>query len=238
MKERIALVTGSSRGLGRVLALSLSRVCSGVALHYRRDRASALRLMQEIKSKGKMASCFKADLTRKKGALELIERVEKKFGRIDILVNNFGPLLVKPWEELTSEEWDFILKANLMSSFHLIKASLPGMRKRKWGRIINLGYSRVEQLASFPTITPYAISKTGLLILTRTVAAGVASEGITVNMVSPGLLEGGILPQDSFIPCGRMGRFEDVAHAVLFLASEEAGYVTGVNLIVSGGWKL
>ena len=112
------------------------------------------------------------------------------------------------------------------------------MRDRKWGRIINLGYSRVEQLTSFQTITPYAVAKTGLLILTRSVAVSEASSGITVNMVSPGLMEDGILPANTNIPAGRLGTFKDVSGAIQFLVSRKAGYITGTNVVVAGGWKL
>jgi 3-oxoacyl-[acyl-carrier protein] reductase len=119
-----------------------------------------------------------------------------------------------------------------------MKDALPGMRRREWGRIINIGYSRVEQLTAFRKILPYAVAKTGLLLLTRSAAAAEAAAGITVNMVSPGLLEGGVRPMDPDIPAGRLGRFEDVAHAVRYLSSPEAAYVTGSNLTVAGGWKL
>jgi 3-oxoacyl-[acyl-carrier protein] reductase len=156
----------------------------------------------------------------------------------DILINNFGPILVTHWEKLYPEDWDLMFHGNLGSAYSCLKAVLPGMRKRKWGRIINMGFSRVEQLVAYRDILPYAVAKTGLLILTRSAAASVISEGITVNMVSPGLMEGGILPKDQNIPAGRLGRFEDVYHAVQFLVSEQAQYITGANLIVSGGWKV
>jgi len=238
MKDKIALVTGSSRGIGRDIALKLADVTAGVAVHYISNRQAAEDVAKKIKRKGKLCACFRADLTKEKEAAALIRKVEEKFGRIDILVNNFGPILVKSWEKVTSSEWDYILRSNLMSALYCLKDSLPGMRKRKWGRIVNLGYSRVEQLAAFSKITPYAIAKTGLLILTRSVAASEASSGITVNMVSPGLIEGGILPESKNIPRGRLGKFEDVSRAVLFLVSEDADFITGTNLVVSGGWKI
>lgn len=238
MKGKIALVTGSSRGIGREIALRIVEVASGVAVHYKTDRGAAEDVVGNIKKKGKLADSFCADLTKEKEAISLIKKVEEKFGRIDILINNFGPILVKSWQKMTSSEWDYILRSNLMSALYCLKAVLPGMRKRKWGRIVNLGYSRAEQLVAFSTITPYAIAKTGLLILTRTVAASEASAGITANMVSPGLVEGGILPLNKNIPMGRLGEFKDVAEAVLFLVSERAGFITGTNLVVSGGWKL
>jgi 3-oxoacyl-[acyl-carrier protein] reductase len=238
MKEKIALVTGSSQGMGREIALKLADVVSGVAVHYKNNRQAARDVVRKIKEKGKLGASFQADLTKEREAVALVKRVEDKFKQVDILVNNFGPILIKPWEEVSSSEWDFILRGNLSSALSCLKVVLPGMRKRKWGRIINLGYSRAEQLVAFPTITPYAIAKTGLLILTRTAAVTEAPEGITVNMVSPGLIEGGILPGKKSIPKSQLGKFKDVAEAVLFLISEEANFITGTNLIVSGGWKI
>jgi 3-oxoacyl-[acyl-carrier protein] reductase len=167
-----------------------------------------------------------------------MQEAEDHFGRIDILINNFGPILEKSWEKLSAEDWDFMWRGNLGSAYFCLLSVLPGMRSRKWGRIINMGFSRVEQLRAYRKILPYAIAKTGLLILTRSVAASVASDGITVNMVSPGLIEGGILPKDKNVPAGRLGTFDDVSSAVMYLVSDQARYVTGTNLVVSGGWKL
>jgi len=236
--QRIALVTGSSRSIGREIALRLADVVSGVAVHYYRQREAAENVVKEIKQKGKLCAAFRADLTKEKQATELIRKVEEKFGRIDILVNNFGPILIKTWDKVVASEWEHIFRSNLGSALYCLKAVLPGMRERKWGRIINLGYSRAEQLVAFPTITPYAISKTGLLILTRTVAASEISSGITVNMVSPGLMEGGILPSSKNIKAGSLGKLKNVAEAVLFLASGKASSITGTNLIVAGSWKM
>lgn len=238
MKDKIALVTGGSRGIGRDIALKLADVASGVTVHYKNNRNSAQMVVKKIREKGKLAACFRADLTKEKEALALVRKIEEKFGKIDILVNNVGPILVKPWEKVKSSEWDYILHSNLMSALYCLKAVLPGMRKRKWGRIINLGYSRAEQLVAFSKITPYAIAKTGLLILTRSVAASEASTGITVNMVSPGLVEGGVLPESKSVPRGRLGKFEDISSAVSFLVSGEADFISGTNLIVAGGWKI
>lgn len=238
MEDKIALVTGSSRGIGRDIALRLADVTDGVAVHYRNNREKALKVVSRIRKKGKASVAFRADLTKEKEASRLVEKVEEKFGRLDLLVNNFGPILVKPWEKVASKEWEYILRANIESALFCIKEALPGMKKRRWGRIINIGYSRAEQLVAFKTILPYAIAKTGLLILTRSVAVSVASSGITVNMVSPGLIEGGILPSYKNVPTGRVGKFKDISEAVLFLVSDGADYITGTNLIVAGGWKI
>ncbi len=236
--DQIALVTASTQGIGRDIALSLADTVSGVAVHFNKNSKAAEEVVAEIKKKGKKSKAFRADLTCEGEAVNLIGDVEKYFWKVDILVNNFGPILVKSWEEVTTKEWEAVFQGNLLSALFCLKSVLPGMRKRCWGRIINLGYSRVEQLTAFPTIAPYAVAKTGLLILTRTIAAAEASSGITVNMVSPGLVEGGILPRHNDVPSGRLGKFTDVSQAVVFLSSLEAGYITGNNLVVAGGWKL
>jgi 3-oxoacyl-[acyl-carrier protein] reductase len=238
MEDKIALVTGSSRGIGRDVALRLADKVGGVAVHYFSQRQAALGVVESIRQKGKRSAAFRADLSSEKSANLLIQKVQNRFGRLDILINNFGPILVRPWKEVTAKEWESVYRNNLLSALYCMKTALPGMRRRKWGRIVNLGYSRVEQLTAFTTITPYAITKTGLLLLTRTAAQTEAPVGITVNMVSPGLMEGGVLPKDEHVPAGRLGKYDDVSSAVLFLVSEDAGYVTGTNLIVAGGWKL
>jgi len=238
MNEKIALVTGSSRRMGRSIALRLADDAAGVVVHFKSDRTAAAKVVREIESKGKLSGSFQADLTREDQAETLIQEVEKQFGRIDILVNNVGPILEKPWEKLDSEDWDAMWRGNLGSAYYCSRAVLPGMRRRKWGRIINMGFSRVEQLAAYRDIVPYAIAKTGLLILTKSVAVSVASDGITVNMVSPGLIEGGVLPKNQNIPAGRLGTFDDVSSAIMFLVSDRANYITGANIVVSGGWKI
>ncbi len=238
MSLRIALVTGAGRGIGRAVALRLADDVSGVAIHYLTGREAAQELAAEIRGKGKLSACFRADLTKKAQAAGLIKKVEERFGGIDVLVNNVGPFLVKPWDRLEVSDWERVLRGNLLSSYFCMKAALAGMRRRKWGRIVNIGYGRVEQLTSFPTIVPYAAAKTGLLILTRTAAVAEAESGITVNMVSPGLIKGGALPQVRNIPETRLGTVEDVAEAVAFLASERAAAVTGADLIVAGTWKM
>lgn len=238
MKDTIALVTGSSRGIGKDIALKLAEKTKAVAVHYHSQRQEAESVVETIRNAGGKGAVFQADLTEEKEAGFLIQEVIREFGKIDILVNNFGPILVKPWQEVTAAEWEYIFRSNLLSALFCIQEALPNMCDRKWGRIINLGYSRVEQLDSFQTITPYAVAKTGLLILTRSVAVSEASSGITVNMVSPGLMEDGVLPANTNIPAGRLGTFKDVSGAVQFLVSRKAGYITGTNVVVAGGWKL
>jgi len=224
--------------MGRAIALRLADEVSGVAVHYFTHRDEAQELAALIRDKGKLSALFRADLTKKAQAAGLVKKVEEKFARIDVLVNNVGPFLVKPWDQLEVADWERVLRGNLLSSYFCIKAALTGMRKRRWGRIVSIGYSRAEQLTSFPTIAPYAVAKTGLLILTRTAAVAEAPNGITVNMVSPGLIKGGAMPQARDLSESRLGTYEDVAEAVAFLASDKAASVTGANLIVAGTWKM
>lgn len=234
---RVALVTGAAKGMGRAIALALSRRASSVAVHYRDSAKEAEKTVAEIERSGKRAASFAADLTDEARAADLVREVEGAFGRLDILVNNVGPFIFKPWQELTGGDWDAMFRTVLVSAHFCMKAALPGMRSRGWGRVINIGYSRAEQLGSFPTIAPYAIAKTGLLILTRTAAVSEVANGVTINMVSPGLIEGGVLPPGK-IPPASIGKFADVAEAVDFLASDEAAAVTGTNLVVAGTWKM
>ncbi len=179
---------------------------------------------------------FRADLTKKAQAAGLVKKVEERFGRLDVLVNNVGTFLVKPWDQLEVADWEKVLRGNLLGSYFCMKAAVPGMRKRKWGRIVNIGYSRAEHIGAFPTIVPYAVAKTGLLTLTKTAAAAEVANGITVNMVSPGLIRGGVLPKSAAE--AQLGTAEDVAEAVAWCASDRAAGTTGANLVVAGTWKM
>ena len=235
LKGKVALVTGGNRGLGREISLALAERGAKIAIHYFEHKRPAEKLKKEI---GNNAEIYRANLLNQEEISEFISKIEDEMGKIDILINNFGPFIYKKWEKITPEEWDYIIKGNLYSAFLCSKAVIPGMRKRKWGRIINIGYNRVEHLTAFPNITPYAIAKTGLLIITRTMAQTEAPYKITVNMVSPGLMEKGIKPKEFKIPMGRHCTFEDIIEAITFLISDKADYITGTNIIVGGGWKI
>jgi 3-oxoacyl-[acyl-carrier protein] reductase len=236
--DRVALVTGSSRGIGREIAIRLADDVAALAVHYKDNEPAAEEVLAEIKKKGKAAKAFHADLTNESEARNLVRQAQEAFGRLDILVNNFGPIIVKPWQELTAADWEFMFLSVFLSAFHCSQAALPGMRDRGWGRVINIGYHRVEQLGAFSGIAAYAVAKTALLILTRSAAASELKAGITVNMVSPGLIEGGMMPAGGKVGREYFGKKSDVAEAVAFLVSERAGKITGTNLVVAGTWKL
>jgi 3-oxoacyl-[acyl-carrier protein] reductase len=235
---RVALVTGSSRGIGREIALRLADNMTGIAVHYKDNKQTAEEVVGEVRKKGKDVAAFPADLTNEGETKNLIRRVEARFGRLDVLVNNFGPIVVKPWPDLTTADWEWMFRSILLAAFWGTTSVLPGMRERGFGRIVNIGYHRVEQLTAFSGIASYAVAKTGLLILTRSAAASELKNGITVNMVSPGLIEGGIMPPGGKVPPELFGTKRDVAEAVAFIASDKAGHISGTNLVVAGTWKL
>jgi 3-oxoacyl-[acyl-carrier protein] reductase len=238
MTEKVVLVTGATGHLGQVVARRLALDYNHLGLHYFRRQNEADRLVSELRGSGKQAFAFQSDLTSEEGAAALVKMVLEQFGRLDVLVNMPGDIKTKPWDELNQEDWESIFRSNLESAYFCLKQALPVMRRQKWGRVINIGFHLVEHLGSFPGVTPYAVAKTGLLILTRTVAVAEVENGITVNMVSPGLLEGGVLPSSVKLKPGQVGKPEDVAEAVAFLASEKAAGITGTNLLVAGTWKM
>jgi 3-oxoacyl-[acyl-carrier protein] reductase len=238
MTEKVVLVTGATGHLGQVVARRLALDFNHLGLHYFRRQNEADRLVSELRGSGKQAFAFQSDLTSEEGAAALVKMVLEQFGRLDVLVNMPGDIKTKPWDELNQEDWESIFRSNLESAYFCLKQALPVMRRQKWGRVINIGFHLVEHLGSFPGVTPYAVAKTGLLILTRTVAVAEVENGITVNMVSPGLLEGGVLPSSVKLKPGQVGKPEDVAEAVAFLASEKAAGITGTNLLVAGTWKM
>lgn len=238
MDERVVLIAGATGHLGRAVAKRLSQDFTKIALHFFKNEETASKLEAEIRASGKSARIFQADLSNEAGAEKLIQEVQQQFGRLDVLVNMPGAIRTKPWDELTQADWEEIFRSNLESAYFCLKYALKMMREQKWGRIINIGFHLVEHLGSFPGVTPYAVAKTGLLILTRTAAVAEVGNNITVNMVSPGLIEGGELPSGLKFKEGQIGKPEDVAEAVAFLASEKASRITGINLIVAGTWKM
>lgn len=238
MPEKVALITGATGHLGQGVVKRLSQDYNQLAIHYYHNESLARSLKAEIESQTRKVAIFQGDLTQEAGAEKLIKEVLTEFGQLDILVNMPGAIRNKPWDELTQSDWEDIIRSNLESSYFCLKQALPGMRARKSGRIINIGFHLVEHLGSFPGVTPYAVAKTGLLILTRTAAVAEVANNITVNMVSPGLIEGGDLPAGVKIKPGQVGRVEDIAEAVAFLASDRAAAITGVNLMVAGTWKM
>ena len=236
---KIALVTGGSRGIGRAAELALAKAGADVAVNFQRREAEAQAACREIEGIGRRALLVKADVSKAAEVARLIETVEKGLGSIDILVNNAGISGPQPLSEITEQDWDDILTVNLKSMFLVTQAVLPGMRQRKWGRIINLS-SVASQLGG--VIGPhYAASKAGAIGLTHSYAALLAKEGITANAIAPALIETEMITSNpnawpDLVPMGRYGRVEEVADVILMLACN--GYITGQTISVNGGWYM
>ena len=236
---RIALVTGGSRGIGRASVLVLAAAGCDVAVNYVHARDEAESLVREIVSRGQRAIAIRADVSREADVEQLVRTVQQALGRIDILVNNAGINPSKPLAELSLADWNETITTNLTSSFLVSQAVLPGMRQRQWGRLIFLS-SIAAQTGG--VIGPhYAASKAGMLGLMHSYASLLSKEGITANAIAPALIETDMIRnysriQPTLVPVGRFGTAEEVADAVLLLATNS--YITGQTINVNGGWYM
>ena len=244
LEGKVALVTGSSRGIGASIALKLAECGANVAVNYLENSEAANKISSQIEELGCKAISVQADVSKYEDAHELVNAVEKTFGRLDILVNNVGDFVQKPLSATSTQEWQYMFDSNLHSTFNVCYAALPGMRSRNQGRIVNTAFANSAYVQAYKKITPYAIAKTGVIIYTKSLAKEEAENGITVNVVSPGFISNETIMGDrkkeleAEIPAGRVGETDDVANAVLFLVSDASAYITGTNIIVSGGWGI
>ena len=246
-ENHTALITGASRGIGAAIALRLAADGADIAINYvevddRDNAAEADAVAEQVRDLGCEAICVEADVTDREAVADMVEYVKERLGPVDILVNNAGITLDRTMRKLPPEDWDRVLAVNLTGAFNCARAAVEDMTERGWGRIISV--SSVVALAGNFGQTNYAASKAGLLGLTKSLAREVARKGVTVNAVAPGFIETEMtraIPEDVVeriiegIPIGAMGLPEDVAHAVAFLASDEARYITGHVLSVNGG---
>lgn len=236
--SKVALVTGSAKGIGRAILLALAEKGFDVAVHYRQSETEAERTRQQALKLGVQAIKVAADVTKVQEAASLIQSVTEQLGGLQVLVNNVGDYLKKPLETLTPEEWHRMLDSNLNAPFYLIQAALPYLSATGYGRVINIGFAGAQNLLARPDITPYVIAKTGLIIYSKSLAKRLAAKGVTVNVVSPGVAENSVSKPLNEIPIGRLAALEEMAQAVLFFVDEASGYLTGQVLEVSGGWNL
>jgi 3-oxoacyl-[acyl-carrier protein] reductase len=239
LQGRVALVTGSGRGIGRAIAVALARAGADVAINYLTRAADAKDAESEIAGHGRRSVVVQADVSKAAGVDRLVDRVRTELGHIEILVNNAGIARVQSIEEITERDWDELLAVNLKSCFLATQAVLPGMRARRWGRIVNI--SSVAAHVGGVVGAHYAASKAGMLGLTHFYASRLAREGITVNAISPALIETEMVASNpnataDRIPIGRFGAAGEVADAALMLARN--GYMTGQTLHVNGGWYM
>jgi 3-oxoacyl-[acyl-carrier protein] reductase len=236
--EGSALVTGGSRGIGAAIAKTLARQGWPVGVNYRSDSEAAEAVVEEITSAGGRARALKGDIADPDTADALFKALEEEFGPVLVLVNNAGVRADGLSPQIDDEDWAKVIDTNLSAAFRLTRRALRPMIRARYGRVVNIA-SIVGQRAN-PGQANYAASKAGLIAMTKTVAAEVARRGVTVNAVAPGLIETEMtegIGNDllEHVPARRAGTPEDVAECVRFLASDGAGYVTGVCLTVDGG---
>ena len=242
LSNKVAIVTGSGRGIGRAIALKLAEAGATIVINDVGEASSVDSVAQEIKELNRESLAILADISLSSDVTRMVETTLATYGKIDILVNNAGITRDQIILRMSEEDWDKVININLKSVFLCTKAVLRPMIKQRWGRIINM--SSIVGLVGNPGQANYASAKAGIIGFTRTIAKEVASRGITANAIAPGFIDTGMSQQleekqkeelKKRIPLGYLGTPRDVAEAVAFLASEEARYITGQVLNVDGG---
>lgn len=232
-----ALITGGTKGIGFAIAMELGARGIVPLLNYREDEATAIQACQKLSEIGIETWAIQADVTSEEGVRQLFENAASH-GPIDVLINNVGEFIFKPFLETSRSDWYRILDSNLISTALCCQHALPLMRERQRGHIINIASMHASEIRARPNTLPYAIAKSGIIHLTHTLAKTEGAYGIRVNAICPGFVEGGDhthAGQISKVPLGRLGQPADVARAVRFLISPEAEYITGAVLNIHGG---
>lgn len=244
LENRTALITGGVRGIGRAVATLLADRGWAIAATYRTRQEDAASLESGLKSRGIPVMTLRADVSDPAAAETLVRQVEAEWGRLDALVHCAGPYRRLPITEESVEGWRSMFDNNLHSLFYLSRLVAPGMKERRWGRIVSFSVANADQHVGQPYITAYYAAKVAVLVLTRSLAKALAPHGITVNAISPGIIDTGSIPMEEFsslvknIPAGYVGLPEDAATVAGFLLSEEARYINGANIHVSGAWGI
>ena len=237
LTNRVALVTGASRGIGRAIALALANAGAAVAVNYHEHEGLAAEAVDSIRAGGRRAIAVGADVSSREAVETMVRRVEAELGSIDVLINNAGVATVRGLDDLTEDDFDRTIAINLKSAFLCASAVLPGMRANRWGRIVNI--SSVAARGGGAIGVHYNASKAGVEGLTRGYASRLAAEGVTVNAVAPGLIDTDMaapLKQAGAaarIPVGRFGLADEVAQAVVMLVGN--AFMTGQTIAVNGG---
>ena len=244
MNQHIALITGGAKGIGRGIALDLASRQWKIAFCYRTSETDAQKTAQDVTTRGGQALAVRCDVSDPVAAKNLVAQVENKWGQIDVLINSAGPYHRVNLFDETIKGWNEMFDGNLHPIFYLAQAVAPGMKTRKAGRIISFSMANADQMEAQGDVTAHYIAKAGVLILTRTLAKLLAPYGITVNAISPGFIDSGSAPPQELaamtkrIPAGYIGTVDDTVAAVRYLLSEDARYVNGANIQISGGWGI
>lgn len=236
---RTLLITGSSQGLGAAIGLALAAEGHRIALHYRSSRAGGEKTLAAIRKAGGTAALFQNPMASLDDAAKLVAEVVSHFGSLDTLINNAGTFNTKRFEELTQDDWDAGFASTASAAFYATRAALPHLRRSGRGRIVNIGDALSDRVGFTEPAMSYYIGKTGVWMMTQTLARTEAPHGITVNMISPGVLEGSICdtpPEE--MPLGRYTTPDDIIRPIRFLLEEGSTAFTGNNLHVSGGWNV
>jgi 3-oxoacyl-[acyl-carrier protein] reductase len=240
LTNQVALVTGGSRGIGAAIAKRLAAEGAAVAITYAKDGKAASAVVEAVERNGGKALAIQADAANADAVKGAVEKTVKTFGRLDVLVNNAGTAIPKPFEETTLEEMDRVIDINIRGTFVATQAALRYMKSG--GRIIMIGSCVGERILT-PGLTPYSATKGAIKMFTQGLAREVGSRGITVNNVQPGPIDTDLnpaagewaVPQLAITALGRYGHVDEVAALVAFVASPEASYITGANLTIDGG---
>ena len=245
LENRVALVTGGSRGIGRAIALELARRGAAVVVNYNKSPEAAEKVVAEITAWGGKAAAFQADVSNFAAAQALVKFTIDTFGDLHILVNNAGITKDTLIMMMSEDDWDAVLDTNLKSTFNCSKAAVKHMMRKRYGRIINIA-SVAGQMGN-PRQTNYSASKAGQIGFTKALAREIAARNVTVNAIAPGFVDTEILeamPPETLeaalklVPLARKGKPEEIAYAVCFLASDQAAYITGQALGVDGGMAM
>lgn len=245
-ESKVALITGSAKGLGKMTAILLAAQGCDIAVNYVHSKPEASALAEWLQNQGVRAMTVQGDVSRSEDVRSMVAQVEEKLGGVDILINNAGPFVRERrlFADYASDEIDYLMRGNLIGVMELDHLVLPMMRRKKWGRIVHFGFGRAAEATSWPHRAVYAAAKVGLVSFTKTLAVEEAPNGITVNMVCPGDIRGANKEKyirdvehitDEESPRGRPGTGEDVARIIAFLCQEESDFITGNIMDISGG---